>query len=75
MLTTFTVYLCVGGVDRAAFEPVMCETRDLMARARQVLQQHPECEWVDVYMGDTELFQLKQSPLAGSEPAPRREAP
>ena len=75
MLTTFTVYLRIDGVDRAAFEPIMCVNRDVMSRAREVLQRHPECESVDVYMGDSELFQLKQAPAARTQPTSRPPTP
>lgn len=61
MLETYTLYLRDGRDGPAAFEPVMCRTSaELMQKACAVLARHPECEAIDVYFGDTELFRVKQ---------------
>ena len=66
MLTTYTVYLRGGEGVPTVFEPVMCETRgELMDRVRDILKRRPACHAADVFLGDTELFQVKQPPRRG----------
>ena len=60
MLTTYTVYLRGPSFDQDAFEPVMCQASELMTRVREILKDNPACETAAVFLGDTELFQLKQ---------------
>lgn len=68
ILKTYTAYLRDGG-ERARFEPVLCASDgEAMARARELLRAHPECDVVEVYFGDERLFTLGQGstqPKAG----------
>jgi len=67
MLTTYTAYLRGPGYAPNAFEPLMCDSgSELMRRVREILDRHPDCETVDVYLGDTELFQVRQPPRPAS---------
>lgn len=60
MLTTYTLYLCDGG-DQVRFEPALCATEsDAMARARELLGLHPECEAVEAFFGDSHLFRIER---------------
>ena len=72
MLTEYILYLRDGRDGPAAFEPVRCETTsELPQRAREALPRHPECEAIDVYFGDAELFQVRQArPLMAPTRAP-----
>ena len=56
MLKTYTLYLIDGGTR---FEPALCLSDvDAMARARELLLSHPECEAIDVFFGSDHLFRV-----------------
>jgi len=58
MLKTYTLYLRDGS-PRRRFEPALCRTdADAMARAREVLAAHPECEAVEVFFGDRHIVSI-----------------
>jgi hypothetical protein len=60
MLKTYTLYLRDGGADDR-FEPAMCETDvEALARARELLVHHPECETVEVYFDQDCLFVVRR---------------
>ena len=53
---TYTFYLRDGG-EQLRFEPVICRTdAEAMARAREMLALHSECEAIEVFFGDQQLF-------------------
>ena len=57
-LKTYTLFLRDGaGEDR--FEPALCaSSSEAMARARELLAVHAECEAVEVFLGDSQLFSV-----------------
>jgi hypothetical protein len=58
MLKTYTLYLRDGSPLRR-FEPALCRTDvDAMARARELLAAHPECEAVEVFFGDRHIVSI-----------------
>lgn len=62
LLKTYTAYLRDGG-DNVRFEPIMCATAgEAMARARDLLKLHPECDVVEVFFGNERLFAVGQGP-------------
>ena len=59
VLKTYTLFLCDGGDDKR-FEPTLARTDfDAIARARELLTQHPECEAVEVFFGHDLLFRVE----------------
>jgi hypothetical protein len=62
VLKTYTLYLR-DGRDRVRFEPAMCRTNgEAMARARELLELHGECEAVEVFFGDDFLYRVARAP-------------
>jgi hypothetical protein len=62
MLTTYTLYLrgARGKPDR--FEPFLGRSGgEAIGRARELLEQNPDYEAVDVCFGDTELFRVQRT--------------
>jgi hypothetical protein len=58
LLKTYTLYLRDGG-DQLRFEPAMARSDvEALKRARELLARHPECEAVEVYFGDQNLFRV-----------------
>lgn len=58
MRKTYTLYLRDDGPKRR-FEPALCRTDvEAMARARELLAAHPECEAVEVFFGDRHIARI-----------------
>lgn len=64
MVRTYTLYLRDGG-DQTRFEPALCrDDVEALARARELLALHPECESVEAYFGDAHLFTVTAKPVS-----------
>jgi hypothetical protein len=60
-LKTYTLFLRGGG-DEGRFEPALCLTAsEAMARARELLADHAECEAIEVFLGDSLLFRVARA--------------
>jgi hypothetical protein len=58
LLKTYILRFRAGG-ESAGFRPVLCRTNaQALAEAQAWLEQHVDCETVDVFLGDMELFQV-----------------
>jgi hypothetical protein len=58
LLKTYILRFRAGG-ESAGFRPVLCRTNaQALAEAQAWLEQHRDCEAVDVFLGDIELFQV-----------------
>ena len=61
LLKTYTLYLRDGG-DGLRFLPVLCwNDVEAMARARELLPLHPECEAIDVFFGDDSVCRMERA--------------
>jgi hypothetical protein len=61
MLKTYTLFLRGQAGGHSQFEPVTCATDgEALQSARRLLSSRPECEAIDVYFGDMELFRVTQ---------------
>lgn len=61
MLKTYALFLRGDRDKPQQFQAATCKTdAEALQRARALLVNHPECEAVDVFFGDTELFRVKQ---------------
>jgi hypothetical protein len=58
VLRTYTLFL-YDGTEPPRFEPALCRTpAEAMERAREVLDRSPECRSVEVFFGETRLFEV-----------------
>jgi hypothetical protein len=58
---TYAFHIRVDG-QSPAFQPLLCATdAEALDKARQWLAQHPECEEIDVFLGDVELFSVARA--------------
>ncbi len=61
LLKTYSLFVRDSDGLASIFEPAMCGTHsEAMAKARDLLARHPSCEAVEAYLGDLELFRMKQ---------------
>mgnify|MGYP007020159423 CR=1 FL=1 len=61
MLKTYALFLRGDGDKPQQFQAVTCKTNaEALQSARALLASHPECQAVDIFFGDTELFRVKQ---------------
>lgn len=61
MLKTYALFLRSDRDKPPQFQAATCKSdAEVLQRARALLARHPECEAVDVFFGDTELFRVKQ---------------
>jgi hypothetical protein len=61
MLKTYALFLRGERDKPQQFLAVACKTNaEALQRARALLAGHPECQAVDIFFGDTELFRVKQ---------------
>lgn len=62
MFKTYLLKLDCGGPQRG-LRPVVCRTNaEALAQAQAWLDEHPECDAVDVVLGDSELFRVARPP-------------
>ncbi|MDQ0466974.1 hypothetical protein QO010_004771 [Caulobacter ginsengisoli] len=58
LLKTYLLRFVAKG-QTIALQPVLCGTNaEALAEARRGLEQRPDCEAVDVLLGDTEIFHI-----------------
>ena len=62
LFRTYTLYLRNGrdcGDGPSLFEPVLCQSAsEVVGKAFDLLERHPDCQAVDVFFGDAELFRV-----------------
>ena len=62
MLMTYTLYLQGAAEGPDSFEPFMARSGgEAMERARTLLEERPECNAVEVFFGETQLFRVQRS--------------